>query len=307
MKATCPFAGRDESCPRSSGRAAGANLELVAIAKTAQTTEVVVASEWRSFNKALPECEKSNKAGRAAVAEWLRLSAAAPIGQASRRRLWSFATGRVETDATQALLLSPQARLPPSLSVSSTTRTMARATRSAGQPDKDKGQDTAPAPRKGGSKKRKRISNPDTGEQPATKQQRTSESQEPPEIPSEQPDTDTPTDALGSGDVPVDSADAEKILLVLESCAPHTFDPIQTTEFRRFHRIDTQGLLDRVFPLPTESAEPSSGESTSTSTPSTSTQTFSFRTLLKDSPQYPLRVLRVRVSTYITVFGDTAC
>ncbi|KAH9921446.1 uncharacterized protein B0H18DRAFT_1021115 [Fomitopsis serialis] len=142
---------------------------------------------------------------------------------------------------------------------------MARATRSAGQ-------DTAPAPRKGGSKKRKRISNADTGEQPATKQQRTSESQEPPEIPSEQPDTDTPTDALGSGDVPL---------------------TLQTR--KRYCSIDTQGLLDRVFPLPTESAEPSSGESTSTPTPSTSTQTFSFRTLLKDSPQYPLRVLRSAV------------
>ncbi|TFY70074.1 hypothetical protein EVJ58_g50 [Rhodofomes roseus] len=152
---------------------------------------------------------------------------------------------------------------------------MARATRSAGQPDKDKAQDTAPAPRKGGSKKRKRTSNADNGEQPATKQQRTSESQEPPELASEQLDTE-PTDALGSGDVPIDSADAENILLVLES-------------------IDTQGLLDRVFPLSTESAEPTSGDTTSTPTPSSSTQTYSFRTLLKDSSQYPLRVLRSAV------------
>ncbi|KZT67608.1 hypothetical protein DAEQUDRAFT_693764 [Daedalea quercina L-15889] len=151
---------------------------------------------------------------------------------------------------------------------------MARATRSAGQPDKDIAQDTAPAPRKGGSKKRKRTSNADGGEQPATKQQRTSESQEPQDIiPSEQPEGDKPPDTLTSGDVPTDPADAEKILLVLES-------------------IDTQGLLDRVFPLPTESAEPTPGESASTPTPSSSTQTFSFRTLLKDSSQYPLRVLR---------------
>lgn len=148
------------------------------------------------------------------MAEWLRLSAAAPIGQASRRRHWSFATGRVEADATEALLLSPQARLPPSLSVSSTSSQMARATRSAAQPDKDKAQDTAPTPRKGGNKKRKRISNADSSEQPATKQQRTSESQEPPDVAPEHPDTET----LGAGDVPIDSGDAEKILLVLESC-----------------------------------------------------------------------------------------
>lgn len=100
---------------------------------------------------------------------------------------------------------------------------MARATRSAGQPEKEKAKDTATAPRKAGNKKRKRTSNADSGEQPATKQQRTSESQEPPDIPSEHTETDQPTDTPGSGDVPIDPADAAKILLVLESCVSHTF------------------------------------------------------------------------------------
>lgn len=94
---------------------------------------------------------------------------------------------------------------------------MARATRSAAQLDKDNAQHTAPAPRKGGNKKRKRTSNADSLEQPATKQQRTSESQDPPDVASEHPDIETPAETPGAGDVPIDSGDAEKILLVLES------------------------------------------------------------------------------------------
>ena len=97
---------------------------------------------------------------------------------------------------------------------------MARATRSAAHPNKDDAQDAAPAPRKGGNKKRKRTSNADSLEQPATKQQRMSESQEPPEVPPEQLDTERSTETLGAGDAPLDSGDAAKILLVLESCVP---------------------------------------------------------------------------------------
>jgi len=48
-------------------------------------------------------------------------------------------------------------------------------------------------------------------------------------------------------------------------------------------RIDTQGLLDRVFPLPSNSGEASSSQPAS----------YSFRTLLKESSQHPLCVLRV--------------
>src|SRR6266702_3678711 len=55
-------------------------------------------------------------------------------------------------------------------------------------------------------------------------------------------------------------------------------------------RVDTQGLLDRVFPLPTNS----SGFSALPSSQSSSQQqSYSFRTLLKESSRHPLRVLRV--------------
>lgn len=169
---------------------------------------------------------------------------------------------------------------------------MARATRSAAQPDNDNTHDTAPPTRKGGNKKRKRISNADSSEQPATKQQRTSESQEPLDVAQEHPETETPTETLGAGDVPIDSADAEKILLVLESCVSRILYLLCLTDILR-RSIDTQGLLDRVFPLPTEASDSASGESTPPPSFATSAQTFSFRTLLRDSSQYPLRILKV--------------
>lgn len=56
--------------------------------------------------------------------------------------------------------------------------------------------------------------------------------------------------------------------------------------------MDTQGLLDRVFPLPTEQEDASSASSSAGS--SSSSRVISFRTLLKSLEQYPLRVLRVR-------------
>lgn len=103
------------------------------------------------------------------------------------------------------------------LRVTSNPPQMARATRSAAQVDEGKALDNAPAFRKGGTRKRKRTSNADSLEQPATKQQRTSESQEPPDVASEHLDTKTSTGTLGAGDVPIEYGDAEKILLVLES------------------------------------------------------------------------------------------
>jgi hypothetical protein len=57
------------------------------------------------------------------------------------------------------------------------------------------------------------------------------------------------------------------------------------------NRIDTQGLLDRVFPLPTDSPG-SSVAASSQSSPQP--QSYSFRTLLKESSRHSLRVLRVR-------------
>jgi hypothetical protein len=57
------------------------------------------------------------------------------------------------------------------------------------------------------------------------------------------------------------------------------------------HRIDSQGLLDRVFPLPADAVSHTQGnaEGVTASTP----QSVSLRALLQDSQTYPIRVLRV--------------
>lgn len=87
---------------------------------------------------------------------------------------------------------------------------MARATRSSA--DKGKQQDVAPTIRKAGSKKRKRNPTAEHDEQPAPKQARTDDNQESEEQPT---DIKVP-DLLGSGDVPIDPSDAQKVLDVLE-------------------------------------------------------------------------------------------
>ncbi|TBU64674.1 hypothetical protein BD310DRAFT_913091 [Dichomitus squalens] len=149
---------------------------------------------------------------------------------------------------------------------------MARATRSTTTHENDKPDTSPPASRKGASKKRKRTSNPDNDDSLPTKHARTDSTE------------DTSPDVLNrgqerkqgelpsSGDVPIQSSDAANILDVLES-------------------VDTQGLLDRVFPLSTDPGEPTSGPSSSSST----TTMLSLRSLLKNSALYPLKTLRAAV------------
>ncbi|KAL6300249.1 hypothetical protein BKA93DRAFT_740856 [Sparassis latifolia] len=151
---------------------------------------------------------------------------------------------------------------------------MARATRSTAQLEKDKPADVGPPARKTGSKKRKRTSLADSGDQPAAKQVRTDIKEEGSQEPEEHPPNAKPVQLPGSGDVPIEPSDAEKILDVLEM-------------------VDTQGLLDRVFPLPDDTLEPTLPESVAS--PSTLTRSYSFRALLKNSSDYPLRVLRSAV------------
>ncbi|OJA20988.1 hypothetical protein AZE42_11617 [Rhizopogon vesiculosus] len=146
---------------------------------------------------------------------------------------------------------------------------MARATRSATQhQDKDKPQDQVlPHRAKPGAKKRKRVSLPED-DQPAAKQHRGENGIK----------EETTDDKLSKGklpelehvaDVPLDPLIAQKVLEILEM-------------------VDSQGLLDRVFPLPaTNPSEPSTSKS--------QTGTYSLRTLLKESTQHPLRVLRSAV------------
>ncbi|THH28440.1 hypothetical protein EUX98_g5761 [Antrodiella citrinella] len=158
---------------------------------------------------------------------------------------------------------------------------MARATRASAQQEKDNPPESAPQSRKAAaSKKRKRTSFPDGDDQPANKHLRTDddikEEDASPE-PDDGPISTSSSSSLqlpSSGDVPIQSEYAEKILEILEV-------------------VDTQGLLDRVFPLPTEQEDTKS--SSSSSGPSSSSRTYSFRALLKEPEQHPLRVLRSAV------------
>ncbi|KAI0063213.1 hypothetical protein BV25DRAFT_1907287 [Artomyces pyxidatus] len=161
---------------------------------------------------------------------------------------------------------------------------MARATRSAKHQD-DKQNEQPPEPTtstpskaKAGSKKRKRTSISGPEEQPSAKQARTDDA----EIKEEDVGQDRPVDheLKGAGDVPLDPEDAQRILDILEM-------------------VDTQGLLDRVFPLPADPADTSASNGQSSSQP----LSYSFRTLLKDSPRHPLRVLRSAVQPLFPVFA----
>ena len=102
---------------------------------------------------------------------------------------------------------------------------MARATRSSALHEKDKPPEPAPPPRKAASKKRKRTSLSDANDQPATKQQRTEDeikddpaSQELDPSSPLHPPSSAP-DLPSTGDVPIESQYAAKILDILEGCA----------------------------------------------------------------------------------------
>ncbi|KAH7929363.1 hypothetical protein BV22DRAFT_1057123 [Leucogyrophana mollusca] len=156
---------------------------------------------------------------------------------------------------------------------------MARATRSATQhQEKDKQPDQVSAVRgKAASKKRKRTSLAENDEQPATKQLRGENGikQEGSADGEETLARSRIPDLESAADVPIDPLDAQKLLDILEL-------------------IDTQGLLDRVFPLPSSNpSEPS--------TSNAQTGTYSFRTLLKESSQHPLRVLRSAIQHLLPI------
>ncbi|KAF8633915.1 hypothetical protein AX15_001101 [Amanita polypyramis BW_CC] len=121
---------------------------------------------------------------------------------------------------------------------------MARATRSSTNLEKS----DLPAPPRPASKKRKRLSNADNDVHPSPKLPRTDV----------QPDSQAISSAADSH---LDHSDATTILDILEAA-------------------DSQGLLDRVFPLPAHT--PIQGS-------------FSLRTLLKQPAQHSLWVLRAAV------------
>ncbi|KDQ54889.1 hypothetical protein JAAARDRAFT_38005 [Jaapia argillacea MUCL 33604] len=154
---------------------------------------------------------------------------------------------------------------------------MARATRSTvQQQEREKPTDPVPLPPppriKAGSKKRKRLSNVngDVDGQPAAKQLKGDAAVKEEQVAegdmAEALDENSELELQSAGDLPLNPPDAEKILDILEM-------------------VDTQGLLDRVFPLSTDSSQVAS---TSTSSP----QSYSLRTLLKESSRYPLNILR---------------
>ncbi|KAG1716775.1 hypothetical protein ID866_373 [Astraeus odoratus] len=158
---------------------------------------------------------------------------------------------------------------------------MARATRSAAaqhHQERDRQPDPSTATRpKPSTKKRKRPSLPDNDDQPPPKQHLAENG-----IKDERnDDTDENLsvrklpDLELAGDVPMDPSDAQQILDILDL-------------------IDTQGLLDRVFPLPSSDL---SGPSTSKS----QSGTYSLRTLLRESSQHPLHVLRTAVQNLFPI------
>ena len=100
---------------------------------------------------------------------------------------------------------------------------MARTTRSTIAQEKDKPQDSPPQTRKGQNKKRKRTSNANEAEQPATKVTRTEDAvkeEDPQEVEEIQVEGVSEPEPPSSGDVPILDEDAEKILEVLETCFP---------------------------------------------------------------------------------------
>lgn len=139
---------------------------------------------------------------------------------------------------------------------------MVRATRSTAALQNQHNAPAEPSqtlPKRGGRKRKRVSTSTDMMEdQPASKQQRRVEVK-----------LDEENSQPGVADLPLDSGDAQKILDILEM-------------------IDTQGLLDRVFPS-------LDGDSSSSSKASTSKDTIkhhSLRSLLQDPESHPLRVVR---------------
>ncbi|KAG7450117.1 uncharacterized protein BT62DRAFT_991177 [Guyanagaster necrorhizus] len=149
---------------------------------------------------------------------------------------------------------------------------MARATRSSATTDRLDDAATAtqqPATSSTAAlKKRKRRSNsPENDAQPAAKHSRTEHSEK------QQTPLPSPPSLKDVGEVPLSSEDAAKILDVLEM-------------------TDTQGLLDRLFPLPNDPS-------------SSSNPSYSLRFLLQNSPHHPLSLLRSAVNNLFPISSQS--
>ena len=161
---------------------------------------------------------------------------------------------------------------------------MARTTRSTAttattQQDKDKlppANDDAQSPplsKNKKSKKRKRDSVIEHEDQPATKLPRQDE--DTPRSPRTE-DLQSPPPIIS--ETYLDSDLAHQILETLEVYVGGTTPFLRISHSPPFPRLDTQGFLDRVFPLSDDQPE----------------SPCSLRTLLQDSPSHSLRALRVR-------------
>lgn len=152
---------------------------------------------------------------------------------------------------------------------------MARATRSAAAQERE--QPAVPRPKQP-TKKRKRVSLAGNDDHPPLKQHNTEngiKEERAADDDDEQPSIRTLPELDLAGDVPIRASDAQKVLGILEL-------------------VDTQGLLDRVFPLPSSSlSEPSTSKSQSGA--------YSLRTLLRESSQHPLHLLRAAVKNLFPI------
>lgn len=139
------------------------------------------------------------------------------------------------------------------------------------------------------TKKRKRqtgLTQDPSDDQPASKQLRTDQHQV-----SDQPSEPDSTSANGSsslsfaGDRPLDSQYASKILRILQAYVLLTSSSHTASLHGSLllYSADTQSLLDRVFPLPSDAPHNAQQQS----------QSVSLHTLFHQSSQHPLWVLRV--------------
>lgn len=177
---------------------------------------------------------------------------------------------------------------------------MVRATRSSAVQLDNELKDTDIPPsttrQKPGPKKRKRPSQSELDNEPSPKQARTDEEGASPQIKDEQP-PDLPN--LSSqrpylGELPLRPEDAQKILDILETYAAlFLVSRLCCATNIIIRRMDTQGLLDRVFPLPEDSLIAKNAPSDPSSSKLVS-NVQSLRSLLQAPQMYSLKALRVR-------------
>ncbi|KAF8665138.1 hypothetical protein AX16_000604 [Volvariella volvacea WC 439] len=164
---------------------------------------------------------------------------------------------------------------------------MARATRSSTQHEKQK---SAPQSDPSSTKKRKRLAHHDPNDAlPPPKLPRTDIDSKPTDDQQLPSPNSPPLPSHLAGDAPILPEHAQKVLDILEvSVLSPLLLSTELTLQPNCSSSDSQGLLDREFPLPAEA-------------PNSAPQSQSLRGLLKESSQHPLWVLRAAVKQLLPI------